>query len=188
MSNNTIIILSILGFSVILLIMIYNRIIALKQKCSQAFFDIDVQLKLRHDLIPNLVKTVKGYASHEKELLENVTKSRADAMNSKDLGQRVNSEAAFSNAITNLLAVAENYPALKANENFAKLQEELGDIENKVAAARRFFNNATAEFNTTIQQFPAVLVARIFGINSEVYFEVSAKEKEQISNPVQVKF
>lgn len=187
MSQSTVIISSIIAIAVIS-IFLYNQIIALKQKRLQSFSDIDIQLKLRYDLIPNLVETVKGYATHEKDLLESVTNARAAAMNSKDIGQRAQNENMLGMAVTNLLAVAENYPNLKANENFQQLQRELSDIENKVAAARRFFNNATAEFNTAIQQFPAVLIARIFGFHSEVFFEVSEAEKQKLEQPVSVKF
>jgi LemA protein len=185
MSQNLIIFLAV---TAIILIILYNRIVALLQKRNQAFSDIDIQLKLRYDLIPNLVETVKGYMIHEKNVLENITNARTQAMNTKDIGERAQAEAALGSAITSLLAVAENYPNLKANENFIALQSELSDIENKVAAARRFFNNATGEFNTAIQQFPSVIIARIFGFHAEVFFEVSKQEKQQIEQPVQVKF
>jgi LemA protein len=186
MSQNLII--ALVAGAVIFPIILYNRIIALKQKYKQAFSDIDIQLKLRYDLIPNLIETVKGYATHEKTLLESLTNARATAMNTKNIGERAKAEGALGVAVTSLLAVAENYPNLKASENFMGLQRELADIENKIAAARRFFNNAVAEFNSAIQQFPAVLVASAFGFRAESFFEVSNQEKEQISQPVQVKF
>ncbi len=185
MSQNLVIFLAV---TAIILIILYNRIVALLQKRNQAFSDIDIQLKLRYNLIPNLVETVKGYMIHEKSVLENITNARTQAINTKDIGERAQAEAALGSAITSLLAVAENYPNLKANENFIALQSELSDIENKVAAARRFFNNATGEFNTAIQQFPSVIIARIFGFHAEVFFEVSKQEKQQIEQPVQVKF
>lgn len=188
MSNNAIIFLVIVGFLVFYLIILYNRLVALRQNRRQAFSDIDVQLKLRYDLIPNLVETVKGYATHEKGLLESITKARAEAMNAKDMGARAQAEGVLGTAVTSLLAVAENYPDLKANQNFMQLQGELSDIENKVSASRRFFNNATKEYNTAIEQFPAVFVARMFAFKSEEFFEVVAQEKEVISKPVQVKF
>lgn len=186
--DSSLILLVILGAIVLFGIVSYNRIIALRQKRLQAFSDIDVQLKLRYDLIPNLVETVKGYAAHEKELLEKVTQARADAMNTSNIGDRAKAEGMLGMAVTSLLAVAENYPDLKANQNFLELQRELTDIENKVAAARRFFNNATAEFNAQIQQFPALLIARLFNFQSETFFEVPAEERAKIEQPVAVKF
>ncbi len=187
MSQNTIMIYSAVAL-VLILIFIYNQIVKLKQKRLQAFSDIDVQLKVRYDLIPNLVEIVKGYASHEKALLENITNARTAVMNSKNIGERVKSENMLGMAVTGLFAVAENYPNLKASENFQKLQSELADIENKVAASRRFFNSATTEFNAAIQQFPAVLVARIFGFHSEDFFTVAENEKQKLQQPVEVKF
>lgn len=186
--SQTSITLTVLGVVIVFIIIIYNRIIALKQAYKQALSDIDIQLKMRYDLIPNLIETVKGYAAHETKLLESVTNARTQAMNSKGIGDRAKAENTLGMAVTNLLAVAENYPNLKASENFVALQHELSDVENKIAAARRFFNNAVAEFNTAIQQFPAVLLAGIFGFNAQVFFEVSEQEKEQITKPVSVKF
>jgi LemA protein len=177
-----------IGGIALLLIVLYNRMVALRQRSRQAFSDIDIQLKLRYDLIPNLVETVKGYVSHEKTLLENVTNARTAAMNTKDVAARAKAEGMLGMAVTNLLAVAENYPDLKASENFMRLQHELADIENKVAAARRFFNNAVAEFNTVIEQFPAVLVARMFGFTAQELFNVPQQEKVQIDQPVKVAF
>jgi LemA protein len=177
-----------LGAVVLLAIVLYNRIITLVQTRKNAFSDIDVQLKLRHDLIPNLVETVKGYASHEKGVFEQVTAARASAMRGGSVGERAASESLLGGAMMNLMAVAENYPQLKADGSFLNLQAELSDIENKIAAARRFFNNATSEYNTAIQQFPAVLIARIFGFGEEVFFELSATEKEAVATPPSVKF
>jgi LemA protein len=158
-------------------IVIYNRLVALRQNRKNAFADIDVQLKQRSDLIPNLVETVKGYATHEKGTMENVTAARARAAQANSMGERVAAENALSGALMNLLAVAENYPDLKANQNFLRLQEELSDIENKIAAARRFFNNATDEYNTAIQQFPAVLLAGPFGFRAEEFFGIAADQR-----------
>ncbi|MGM0422420.1 MAG: LemA family protein [Pseudomonadota bacterium] len=181
-------ILLILAAIVGFLVLIYNRIIALRQKRNNAFSDIDVQLKLRHDLIPNLVDTVKGYASHEKELLERVTDARASAMREETVDGKVKSEAQLGAAMMQLLAVAENYPDLKADQNFRQLQSELADVENKIAASRRFFNNATNEFNTAIQQFPAVIVARMFKFDEEPFFELSAEEKNAVETPPKMDF
>lgn len=162
MSPTTIVLLA-LAAIVLFVIVIFNRLVALRQTTKNAFADIDVQLKQRYDLVPNLVETVKGYAEHEKGVFEKVTEARATAMRASSLADRSQAEAALSGALMNLMAVAENYPQLKANENFKQLQTELADLENKIAAARRFFNNAVAEYNTAIQQFPAVLFAAGFG-------------------------
>ncbi len=178
-----------LGFGILVFVgSAYNRIVALRQRCSQAFADIDVQLRLRYDLIPNLVETVKGYAGHEKSIFEAVSLARSQAMNTKDMGQRAAAEGQLGMAVTQLLAVSESYPDLKANQNFMSLQKELTDIENKIAAARRFLNNATSEYNTVIEQFPGVLFARSFGFQSAQYFEISEQEKAQVSAPASVKF
>ncbi len=177
-----------LGVIAVLFISLYNRFIALLQRRKNAFSDIDVQLKLRCDLVPNLVETVKGYAAHEKTVFENVTAARATAMRGGSIDERIGAEQGLSSALMNLMAVAENYPQLKANENFARLQAELSDIENKIAAARRFFNNATNEYNTAIQQFPAVLLARIFGFKEEVFFEMGADEKVAAEKAPKVAF
>src|SRR5713101_8341122 len=141
----------------------YNRLVTLSQRVGQAFADIDVQLKQRHDLIPNLVETVKGYAAHESGVFTKVTEARATAMRASSPAEKGAAEGVLSSALGNLLAVAENYPQLKANENFRQLQDELADLENKIAAARRFLNNAVAEYNAAIQQFPAVLFAGTVG-------------------------
>ncbi|MDD9901145.1 MAG: LemA family protein [Alphaproteobacteria bacterium] len=169
-------------------VLLYNRMVSLRQRRSSAFSDIDVQLKLRHDLVPNLVETVKGYATHEKELLEKVTEARATAMRGGDIKDRAQAESILQGAMMNLLAVAENYPDLKANSNFQQLQAELSDIENKIAAARRYFNNATNEFNTAIQQFPAVLIAGMFGFTEEPFFELDEAEKKAASEAPKISF
>lgn len=173
--------LIILGLIVVVglvVILIYNRLVALRQTTRQAWGDIDVQLKQRHDLVPNLVETVKGYAAHEKETLENVVKARQTAIDvsgsTKELAQ---AENMLSGALRQLFALAESYPDLKANTNFLELQTELADLENKIAAARRFFNNAVAEYNTAIEQFPAVVLANSFGFKAEEFFEVAATER-----------
>lgn len=177
-----------LGVVVLFVIALYNRIIALQQSRRNAFSDIDVQLKLRHDLVPNLVETVKGYASHEKGVFEQVTAARASAMRGGSLNDRVQAEGALGAAMMNLMAVAENYPQLKADGSFQRLQMELSDIENKIAAARRFFNNATNEFNTAIRQFPAVIIARLFGFHEEIFFELGEGEKAAVHTAPNVKF
>lgn len=177
-----------LGGIVLLLIVLYNRIVSLVQRRKNAFSDIDVQLKLRHDLVPNLIETVKGYAAHEKGLFEKVTEARTNAMRGGSISDRVKSEQALGGAMMNLMAVAENYPQLAADANFRQLQSELSDIENKIAAARRFFNNATGEYNTGIQQFPGVLVARMFGFREDVFFEIDAAEAALAKTAPKVSF
>lgn len=177
-----------LGLTAVYAVALYNRMVALQQKRRNAFSDIDVQLKLRCDLVPNLVETVKGYAAHEKGVFEKVTEARATALRGGAIGERIAAENALSGAMMNLMAVAENYPQLKADGSFQRLQTELADIENKIAAARRFFNNATNEYNTASKQFPAVLVARLFGFTEEPFFEMDAAEAAAAKKPPGVSF
>ncbi len=167
---------------------IYNRLVALRQRREQSFADIDVQLKQRSDLVPQLVETVKGYAGHEKQVLENVTAARSQVSAARNVSSRIEAENALSRAMMNLYAVAENYPDLKANQSFQQLMSELSDIENKLAAARRFFNNATSEYNTAAQQFPAVLFAPMLGFHQEEFFEVPEGERAALDKPPGVKF
>lgn len=182
------IILIVIGLLILYLIFLYNRLVSLRQGRKQAFSDIDVQLKLRYDLIPNLVETVKGYASHEKQLFENVTKARTAAMGAASINDRIKAEGELTAVLGRLFVVAENYPELKANDNFKHLQMELSDIENKVAAARRFFNNATQEYNTGVQQFPANILAKMFGFKEEIFFDIPEEERSRINEPVKVNF
>ena len=180
--------LGLLVFAGFIVVMVYNRLVALRQTTRQAWGDIDVQLKQRHDLVPNLVETVKGYASHESETLERVVAARQqaiDASSAKDLAQ---AENLLSGALRQLFALSEAYPDLKANENFLSLQNELADLENKIAAARRFFNNAVAEYNTAIEQFPAVVLAGAFGFSAEEFFEIAASERARVEATPNVKF
>jgi LemA protein len=177
-------ILALLGF---MLMGTYNRLVALRQNANQAFADIDVQLKQRQDLVPNLVETVKGYAAHERGTLEAVTNARAAAASASNVQDRVQAENALSGALRQLFAVAEAYPDLKANANFIRLQDELTDIENKLAAARRFFNNTVAEFNASIQQFPAVLIAGAMGFAPRTFFDLGENRAAAETAP-QVKF
>jgi LemA protein len=181
------IIIGIIAVIAAILVVIYNRLVALRQARNNAFADIDVQLKLRYDLVPNLVNTVKGYAKHEREVFEQVTEARSQVGRAHSIKERAQAEGALSSALMGLLAVAENYPDLKANENFMGLQKELADIENKVAAARRYFNNATNELNTKVQQFPSNIVAKTFGFHTEEFFDLGG-ERADTSKPVDVKF
>lgn len=165
----------------------YNRMVGLRQNANRAFADIDVQLKQRQDLIPNLVETVKGYATHEKDTLEAVTNARAAAASAGSVEAKVTAENALSGALRQLFAVSEAYPDLKANANFTQLENELADIENKLAAARRFFNNAVGEYNAAIQQFPTVLFAAGMGFQARDYFDLGEGRAAADSAP-QVKF
>ena len=189
MSALTILLVIVVGLA-LLMIVLYNRLVALRQKRLNAFSDVDVQLKQRYDLIPNLVETVKAYAKHEDKVFMQVTEARANAMKSREAGieGRAAAESVLGGAMMQLMAVAENYPELKANENFKQLQTELSDLENKIAAARRFFNNATSQLNTAIQQFPAVLIAGPLGFKSEVFFELPEAEAEAVQKVPDVNF
>ncbi len=170
-------------------VVIYNRLVALRQVRKNAFADIDVQLKQRYDLIPNLVETVKGYAGHEKSLMENVTESRSRAMNAgANIKDRAAAESALSASLMNLLAVTENYPDLKANANFMNLQRDLNDLENKIAASRRFFNNATGEYNTAVQSFPANIIAGLCKFSNEDFLEFGDAERAAIAQAPKVAF
>jgi len=181
------VVLVVIAVLALILVGTYNRLVGLRQRANQAFADIDVQLQQRHDLIPNLVETVKGYAAHESSTLEAVTNARAAASTAKSVEEKVQAENMLTGALRQLFAVAEAYPDLKANQNFLSLQSELADIENKLAAARRFFNSAVAEFNAAIQQFPAALIAGMFGFTERTFFDVGA-DRETVAAAPQVKF
>ncbi len=180
--------LGILGLVAIVMIGIYNRLVALRQNRNNAFSDIEVQLKQRFDLVPQLVETVKGYATHEQSVFENVTAARAGITSSQGTDGRIQAEQKLGGALMNLFAVAENYPQLKADANFQNLMAELSDIENKIAASRRFFNNATSELNTAVEQFPANLIAGRFGFKTEVFYEDQTVGRDALETAPSVKF
>jgi len=182
-----IVIVVIIAALLMLTIGVYNRLVGLRQRANQAFADIDVQLRQRHDLIPNLVETVKGYATHERGTLEAVTNARNAAVAAGTVEGKVQAENALTGALRQLFAVAEAYPDLKANTNFLSLQSELADIENKLAAARRFFNSAVGEFNAAIQQFPAVLFAGALGFHEREFFDLG-EERAAVGAVPEVKF
>lgn len=167
---------------------IYNRIVGLNQRGDQAFADIDVQLRQRHDLIPNLVETVKGYASHERGTLDAVIQARNAASAAHGPAAQAQAEGMLNAALGKLFALAEAYPDLKANTNFLELQRELSDVENKIAAARRFFNNAIQEFNTAIQQIPGNFVAPLGGFKKRDFFELPADSRAAVEAAPSVKF
>ncbi len=166
----------------------YNGLVGLRQSASQAYADIDVQLKYRADLIPGLVETVKGYAAHEHSTLEAVMSARGAAMSAREPEQAAQAQAVLSGALGRLMAVAEAYPDLKANRNFQALQDQLADIEAKLAAARRFFNNAVSEYNASIQAFPAVLFARNFGFAERAFFDMGETQRAALDAAPSVKF
>src|SRR5271166_6141835 len=168
-------------------VMIYNNLVAMSQRTNQAFADVDVQLRQRHDLIPNLVETVKGYAAHERGTLEAVVKARNAAVSAQGQDAKGAAEAQLTGALGKLFALAEAYPDLKANTNFQQLQSELSDIENKLAAARRFFNNAVSEYNARIQQFPAALFAASLGFSPRTFFDLG-DDRKVVEQAPQVKF
>jgi LemA protein len=172
MSTTGWIILGVIVVVAIWAISVYNGLVAMRQRVNQAFADVDVQLKQRHDLIPNLVETVKGYAAHERGTLEAVVQARNAAIAAPGVDQKVAAENALSGALRQLFALSEAYPDLKANQNFQQLQSDLSDIENKLAASRRFFNNAVQEYNTGIEQFPAALFAGAFGFTHRTFFDL----------------
>jgi LemA protein len=181
------IILGVIAVVVLYVFTVYNGLVALRQRVGQAFADIDVQLKQRHDLIPNLIETVKGYASHEKSTLDAVIKARNSAIAAQGPAAQANAENALTGALRGLIALSEAYPDLKANTNFQQLQTELSDIENKIAAARRFFNNAVQEYNTGIQQMPAALFAGSLGFTPREFFDLG-ETRGQLEQAPQVKF
>lgn len=176
--------LIIIAVLVVWLIATYNGLVRLKNRVDEAWSDIDVQLKRRYDLIPNLVNTVKGYATHEKELFEKVTEARTRAMNAGTTVDKAEAENMLSGTLKTLFAVSENYPDLKANTNFLELQRELSDTENKIQASRRFFNGNVMEYNTKIQVFPTNMFAGMLNFTKREFFEIEGAERE----PVKVAF
>lgn len=180
-----IIALAVLGLAVIL---IYNSLVRAKLRTDEAWSDISVQLKRRYDLIPNLVNTVKGYAKHEKSVFEEVTEARAQALNAQTVNEAAQADNMFQEALKSLFAVAEAYPDLKANQNFQHLQGELVDTEDKIQAARRFYNGAARDLNIKIQSFPTNLLAGMMGFKMRDFFEVDASEEAAVNKPVNVDF
>jgi LemA protein len=179
-----VILLIIVGFLFVVFIGIYNGLITLRNRCENSWAQVDVQLRRRYDLIPNLVETVKGYARHEKEVFQQVTEARAGAINAGNVKDQGKAENMLSGALKSLFAVAESYPDLKANQNFLMLQEELAGTEGKIAYARQFYNDTAMKFNTKQQVFPANIVAGMFGFKEREYFEIEEAAKE----PVKVQF
>lgn len=181
------VVLGLVALIVVFIIGIYNGLVAKRQRCNQAFADIDVQLKQRQNLVPNLVETVKGYAAHEKETLDAVIQARKGAVNANTPGEMSAAEGVLGQALGRLFALAEAYPDLKANENFKDLQDELAIIEDKIAAARRFYNSAVQDYNTAREQFPGSIVAGSFNFAPREFFDLG-EDRVTMSTPPEVKF
>ena len=187
MATSTLIVLAVIVVFIVWVISIYNGLVTMRQRVNQSFADVDVQLKQRHDLVPNLVETVKGYAAHERGTLEDVVKARNAAISAQGPAQQAAAENMLSGALRQLFALSEAYPDLKANANFQQLQAELSDLENKIAAARRFFNNSVQEYNTGIQRFPAALFAASLGFAPKEFFDLG-EDRKTVGEAPQVKF
>jgi LemA protein len=181
------VILGIIVLVVLWVISLYNRLVKLRNNREQAFADVDVQLKQRHDLIPQLVETVRGYMQHERGVLTEITEARANAMKATTINDKIQAETRLSNALEGLKVSVEAYPDLKASQNFLDLQNEISDIENKIAAARRFFNSATKELNVATEMFPSNIVATLFNFKREPMFELG-EERVAAEQPPQIKF
>jgi LemA protein len=180
-----VILLVIIGIIAVAAIGIYNGLITLRNRADNAWAQVDVQLRRRYDLIPNLVETVKGYAAHEKETFQKVTEARSQAINAGTVAEQGKAENMLTGALKSLFAVAESYPDLKANQNFLMLQEELAGTEGKIAYARQFYNDTVMKFNTKQQVFPSNLIASMFNFQEKEYFEI---EEAEAKEPVKVEF
>lgn len=183
-----IIILVVVVLLVIWGVSLYNNLVKLRNNRENAFANIDVQLKQRHDLVPQLVSTVKGYATHEREVLQRVTEARTAAMGATGINDKINAENALTSALAGLKVSLEAYPDLKANQNFMHLQTELSDLENKLAAARRFFNSTTRELNNAVETFPSNIFAKMFKFDKEPMFEVPQEERAVYDKAPEIKF
>jgi LemA protein len=181
------VILIIIVVLVLMAISLYNRLVKLRNTREQAFADIDVQLKQRHDLIPQLVETVRGYMTHERGVLTEITEARANAMKATTINEKIVAEQRLSGALEGLKISVEAYPDLKASQNFLDLQNEISDIENKIAAARRFFNSATKELNVATEVFPSNIVATLFNFKREPMFDLG-EARATVGEPPQIKF
>ena len=178
--NTSYLIIGIVAVVVLYVWMTYNSLVVLKARIKEALSGIDVQLKRRIDLIPNLIETVKGYAKHEREIFENVTKARADMMSAGNVSDKLKANDQMTGALKSIFALAENYPNLKANENFVQLQRQLEDTEDKIAYSRQFFNSNILEYNTSIMTFPNSMIASGFGFTAEKFFEATDDERKKV--------
>lgn len=184
----TIIIIAVVAVIILAIIGMYNNLVKLRNNRENAFADIDVQLKQRFDLVPQLVATVKGYATHEMELLENITAARTAGVNATSIDDKIKADQQLTSALAGLKVQVEAYPDLKANQNFMQLQGELADIENKLAAVRRYFNSATRELNTAVQSFPSNIFAGMFGFHKEAMYEIEASQRAEVEKAPEIKF
>lgn len=182
------IVVGILVLIALWVVSLYNGLVRLRNRRQNAFADIDVQLRQRHDLVPQLVETVKGYAGHERDLLIKVTEARSAAVAATTIDGKIAAEQQLTTALQGLKVQVEAYPDLKANQNFLQLQEELSDIENKLAASRRFFNGATTEYNNSVESFPGNLIARNFGFKKEVMFDLGPDNRKTMEEPPKIQF
>ncbi len=182
------IIIAVVAAILLLIVFIYNSLVRAKVRTDEAWSDVSVQLKRRYDLIPNLVNAVKGYAKHEREVFEKVTQTRAQALSAQTVGQAAEADNQFQKALKSLFAVAEAYPQLRASENFQQLQTELVDTEDKIQAARRFYNGAVRDLNTKIQTFPTNIFAGMLGFKLREFFSVDANQSAEVKEPVKVDF
>ena len=182
------VVIGIIVLIAIWVVSLYNNLVKLRNRRQNAFADIDVQLRQRHDLVPQLVETVRGYATHEKDLLVRITEARTAAMAATSIDDKIKAEQQLTSALQGLKVQVEAYPDLKANQNFLQLQEELSDIENKLAASRRFFNGATTEYNNSVESFPGNLIARNFGFQREVFFDLGDDNRRQMETPPKIQF
>ncbi len=180
-------ILGIIVLLIVMLVSLYNRLVRLRNSREQAFADVDVQLRQRHDLIPQLVEAVRGYMQHERGVLTEITEARANAMKASTINEKIEAETRLSNALQGLRVSVEAYPDLKASQNFLDLQNEISDVENKIAAARRFFNSATKELNVATEVFPSNIIATLFNFRREPMFELG-DQRAIIQEPPQIKF
>jgi len=183
--------LIIAGIAIVLILMfvsMYNSLVKLRNNRENAFADIDVQLKQRHDLIPQLVESVKGYAAHEKETLDRVIQARNGAVNAQGIDNKIAAENSLTSALSGLRVTLEAYPDLKANQNFLQLQEEISDVENKLASVRRFFNSATKELNNAVETFPSNIIAGMFGFKKEIFFDLGIEQRATLDKTPEIKF
>ena len=182
------IVIAVVAVLVIWGVSLYNKLVKLRNNRENAFADIDVQLKQRHDVVPQLVSTVKGYAAHEKETLDRVVSARNGAMAAQTIDDKIKAENILSSALAGLKVTVEAYPDLKANQNFMQLQEEISDLENKLAAARRYFNSATRELNNAVETFPSNLIAGMAGFKKEIMFDLGEQQRATLEEAPKISF
>ncbi|CAI8257648.1 MAG: Uncharacterised protein [Polaribacter sp. SA4-10] len=187
MSTTIIIIVSVVIF-LLLLVSFYNQLVKLRNNRENAFADIDVQLKQRHDLIPQLLETVKGYMKHEEKVLINVTAARSGALNASTISEKIAAENQLTSALSGLNVAVEAYPDLKASSNFMQFQEEISDIENKLSAVRRFFNSSTKEYNNAVETFPSNVISGMFSFKKEPMFDLGVAQRKQLDEAPKISF